>query len=92
MIIGAFVGYAAFFLATGSSMMPTVDLDFGAGPFAKQHAVADFDINGDQLAGLITAAGADGNHLALGGLFSVRMMMPPADFSSASMRLTTTRS
>src|SRR6266478_8985981 len=46
-----------------------VDLDFGARPFAEQHPVADLDIDGDQLAGLVAAAGANGDDLALGGLF-----------------------
>src|SRR6201999_763143 len=46
-----------------------VDLDFGARPFAEQHAVADFDVDRDQLAGLVAATGADGDDFALGGLF-----------------------
>ena len=68
-------GYAAFFLATGSSMMPMISDSFmirsswpsifGAGPFAEQHPVTDLHIDGDELAGLVTATGTDGNHLAL---------------------------
>jgi hypothetical protein len=46
-----------------------VDLDLGAGPFAEQHAVADLQIDGNELAGLVAAARADGDDLALGGLF-----------------------
>ena len=42
-----------------------VELDSRARPFAEQHAVADFDVDGNELAGLITAAGADGDHLSL---------------------------
>jgi hypothetical protein len=38
-----------------------VDLDFGPRPLAEQHAVADFDVDGNELADLITAAGADGD-------------------------------
>src|SRR6266849_651909 len=47
----------------------TVDLDLGAGPLAEQHAVADLEVDRDQLAGLIAAAGADCQDLALRGLF-----------------------
>src|SRR5262245_15101864 len=46
-----------------------VDLDLGARPLAEQHAVADLDVDRDQLAALVAAAGADGDHFALGGLF-----------------------
>src|SRR5215468_3356099 len=45
-----------------------VDLHLGARPFAEQHAVADLEIDGDELAGLVAAARADGDDLALGGL------------------------
>src|SRR5437588_12543885 len=71
-----------------------VELDFGARPFTEQHAVADLDVDRDQLAAFVAAAWTDcvispcdGFSLAVSG-----MMMPPLDFSSASMRLTTTRS
>src|SRR5262249_50178760 len=46
-----------------------VDLDLGARPFAEQHPVPDLDVDGDQLAGLVAAAGANRDDLALGGLF-----------------------
>src|SRR5205807_1707468 len=46
-----------------------IDLDLGPGPFAKQHAVADFDVDGDELTRLVAATGAYGEDLALGGLF-----------------------
>src|SRR5262249_18299809 len=46
-----------------------VDLDLGARPFAEQHPVADLDVDGDQLAGFVAAAGANRDDLALGGLF-----------------------
>src|SRR5262245_10376537 len=45
-----------------------VDLDLGAGPFAEQDAVADLEIDWDQLAGLVAAAGADRDDLALARL------------------------
>src|SRR5271166_5863758 len=46
-----------------------VDLHFRARPLAEQHAVADLDVDRDQLAALVAAAGANGDHFALGGLF-----------------------
>src|SRR6266436_5605157 len=46
-----------------------VDLDLGARPFAEQHPVANLDVDGDELAGLVAAAGANRDDLALGGLF-----------------------
>ena len=73
--------YAAFFLATRlvehahdvgllhDQELLAVDLDLGARPFAEQHAVADLDVDRDELAGLVAAARADGDDLALRGLF-----------------------
>src|SRR6266478_33711 len=46
-----------------------VDLDLGARPFAEQHSVADLDVDRNELAGLVAAAGANRDHFALGGLF-----------------------
>ena len=71
-----------------------VDLDLGARPFAEQHAVADLDVDRDELAALVAAARADGDDFALRGLFlgGVGNDDAAGDFSSASMRLTTTRS
>src|SRR5262249_8991751 len=46
-----------------------VDLDFGARPFAEQNAVANLDVDGDELPILVAAAGADGDDLTLGGFF-----------------------
>src|SRR5579883_1636499 len=46
-----------------------VDLDLGAGPLAEQHAIARLHVDGDQLAALIAAAGADRDNLALRRLF-----------------------
>src|ERR1044072_155232 len=43
-----------------------VDLDLGAGPFAKQHPVADLDVDRDELAGLVAATRSYGDDLALG--------------------------
>src|SRR5262249_18137764 len=45
-----------------------VDLDLGARPFAEQHAVTFFDIDGNELAGVVAATRADGDDLALRGL------------------------
>src|ERR1700722_2464335 len=57
-----------------------VELDLGARPLAEQHAVAALDVDRDQLAGFVTAARPD------------RHDPPLLVFSSASIRLTTTRS
>src|SRR5689334_11796277 len=46
-----------------------VDLHLGARPFAEQHAVADLEINGNELACLVAATRADGDDLALRGFF-----------------------
>src|SRR5215831_3786687 len=45
-----------------------IELDLGAGPFAEQHAVAGLDVGLDNLAGLVAAAGAYRDDLALRGL------------------------
>src|SRR6202162_270069 len=42
-----------------------VELDLGARPFAEQHAVADLEVDRDQLAGFVAAAWADGGDFAL---------------------------
>src|SRR5690242_4128971 len=46
-----------------------VDLDLGAGPLAEQHAVADLEVDRDQLAGFVAAARTNGGDFALRGLF-----------------------
>src|SRR5215469_9055254 len=46
-----------------------VDLDLGARPFAEQHAMTLFDIDGNELAGLVAATRANGDNLALRGFF-----------------------
>src|SRR5690606_5779316 len=46
-----------------------VELDFGARPFAEQDAVADLDVESDDLAAFVTGAGADGDDLAFLRLF-----------------------
>jgi hypothetical protein len=46
-----------------------IKLDFGAAPLAKEDAVAFLDVGGNDLAAVVTRAGADGNDHALGGLF-----------------------
>ena len=71
-----------------------VDLDLGARPFAEQDLVAGLDVERGDLAVFGAGAGADGDDFAFGG-FSLAvsgMMIPPAVFSSASTRRTSTRS
>src|ERR1700692_1944776 len=46
-----------------------VELDLGARPFAEQHAVADLEVDRNQLAGLVAAARAHGGDFALRRLF-----------------------
>src|SRR5260370_40306808 len=45
--------------------LDAVDLDLGAGPFAEQHAVAGVNVDRDELAVLVTAAGTHRDDLAL---------------------------
>src|SRR6516165_7038844 len=47
----------------------TVEFDLGARPFAKQHAVADLEIDRDQLAAFVAAARTNGDDFALRGFF-----------------------
>src|SRR6185295_16974107 len=42
----------------------TVDLDLGARPFAEQDAVADLDVERNELAGLVAGAWANADDLA----------------------------
>src|SRR6202521_759734 len=46
-----------------------IELDFGARPFPEQHAVADLEVDRDQLAGFVAAARTDSGDFALRGLF-----------------------
>src|SRR5712671_3562720 len=46
-----------------------VELDLGARPLAEQHAVADLEVDRDQLAGFVAATRADGGDFALRRLF-----------------------
>src|ERR1700753_2139657 len=46
-----------------------VQLDLGARPFAEQHAVADLEVDRNQLAGFVAATGSNRGDLALRGLF-----------------------
>ena len=95
LLLGRHVGENAHDVALlHDQQLLAVDLDLGARPLAEQDAVADRDIDRDQLAALIAAARANGDDFALGGLFLGRVGndLPPMVFSSASMRLTTTRS
>src|SRR5271163_4828848 len=45
-----------------------VELDLGTRPLAEQHAVANLQVDRNELAGFVTATRADGNDLALRGL------------------------
>src|SRR5882762_1727368 len=47
----------------------TIDRDLGAGPFAEQHAIADRNVDRDQLSRLVASAWPDGQNGALRGLF-----------------------
>src|SRR5262249_10844187 len=42
----------------------TIDLDFGAGPLAEQHAVAGLEVDRNEFAGFVAAAWADSDDLA----------------------------
>src|SRR4030088_2685365 len=71
---GLFLGHALFDHAEDVALLHdqevfAVDYDLGARPLAEQHAVADPNVDRDQLASLITSAGANRNDFALGGLF-----------------------
>src|SRR5690348_13093396 len=46
-------------------VLDTIDFDFGARPFAEQDAVADLDVDRDQLAAIVAAARTNGDDLAL---------------------------
>src|SRR3984885_11802360 len=46
-----------------------VELDLGAGPLAEQDAVANLEVDRDQLASFVAATRADGGDFALRGLF-----------------------
>ena len=55
--------------ASAAAACSAVDLDFIARPLAEQDRLADFDIDRNKLAILVTTARANGNDLALHGLF-----------------------
>src|SRR4051812_33361257 len=42
-----------------------IELDLGSRPLAEQHAVADLDVDRDQLSALVTAAGSNRGNFAL---------------------------
>src|SRR6202795_1637029 len=46
-----------------------IELDLGAGPLAEQHAVADLEVDRDQLAGFVAAARAHSGDFAPRGFF-----------------------
>src|ERR1700737_1660079 len=47
----------------------TIELDLVARPFAEQHAVANLEIDRNELAGFVAATWPDRRDFALGGLF-----------------------
>src|SRR6266702_3153721 len=56
-------------------VLDAVELDFGPRPFSEEHPVAHLDVDGDELAGLVASARADGDDLAflrffLGGVWN----------------------
>src|SRR5581483_5176266 len=50
-------------------VLDIIDFDLGARPFGEQDAVANLDVDRDELAALVAAAGSNGDDLALLGLF-----------------------
>ena len=50
-------------------VLDAVDLDLGARPFAKQHAVANLDVNRNELAIFVTSTGPGGDDPTLLRLF-----------------------
>src|SRR5580693_8516465 len=75
-------------------VLDAVDLDLGARPFAEQHPIADLDVDRNELAGFVAPSRSTATTLPSCG-FSLAvsgMMMPPAVFASASIRVSTTRS
>src|SRR6266446_2878845 len=46
-------------------VLDAIDFDLGARPFAEQDVVADLDVDRDELAALVAAAGSNGDDLAL---------------------------
>src|SRR3984893_16363100 len=46
-------------------VLNAIDFDLGARPFAEQDAISDLDVDGDELAALVAAAGSNGDDLAL---------------------------
>jgi hypothetical protein len=45
-------------------VLDTIDFDLGARPFAEQDAVADLDVDRDELAALVAAPRSNGGYLA----------------------------
>ena len=71
-----------------------IEFDLAARPLAEQHTVADLDVEGIDFAGLVAGTRANGDDLALLGLFlgGIGNNDPACCFASSSMRFTTTRS
>jgi hypothetical protein len=70
-----------------------INLDLGARPFTEQHAVASFDVNrGCACPPSLYPPGITATKPASAFSVPVSGVIPPAAFSSTSMRLTTTRS
>src|SRR5262249_16109370 len=71
-----------------------VDFDLGSRPLPEQHSVADFDIERAQFAVIAPGAGGGDNDFAFHWLSLAvsGMIIPPAVFSSSSIRRMRTRS
>jgi len=64
-----------------------IDFDLGTGPLPKQYSVADFDIERTELAVIVPPGPAAMTSPSIGFSLAVSgMIIPPAVFSSSSMR------
>src|SRR5580692_11214085 len=59
-----------------------LELDFGSGPLAEQHAVAGLEVDGDQLAALVAATRPHGDDFAL-----LRLLLGAVRNDDAALRL-----
>ena len=60
----------------------TVDLDFGSRPFAEQDALAGLEVERDEFAALVAAAGSDGDDFAF-----LRLFLGGVGYDDAALRL-----
>src|SRR4051812_38179029 len=65
---GRFIQHAHDVAFLHDEEIDAIDLDFGARPLAEQDALADLDVERNELASLVAATGADGDNFALRGL------------------------